>query len=259
MTAEHTAVTATEVQTCTTGPAEGALPAAPLPAAPLVLPPHQNPKRVAIAAMGTSLAQFIQLACGRGGVEEVVDEVWAINATGAVVKHHRLFCMDDLRATIPKEAEEGRLVAQGMLKWLPAHPGPVYTSTAYPEFPGTVEFPLADVLPAIGGLPYLNTTVAFAFAFAMYLKVEEVHLYGCDFTYPDIHVSESGRGCLEFLIGQAAAKGMKIVVPHTTTLLDSNLPEKDRFYGYPHGMYARTVDGKVEVSRTPFPTEEQKA
>lgn len=243
---------------CTTGPTGEANIAAPRPAAPLVLPVHPNPKRVAIAAMGTSLSQFISVACAKGGVEEVVDEVWAINATGAVIKHHRLFAMDDFRITIPKEAEEGRLVARGMLKWMPSHPGPIYTSTAYPEYPGSVEFPLEPVLNAVGGLPYLNTTVAYAFAYAMYLKVEEIHLYGCDFTYPDIHVSESGRGCLEFLMGIAAGRGTKLVVPQNTTLLDSHLAEGQRFYGYPQGMYSRIVDGKSQVSRTPFPAEDQK-
>lgn len=246
----------TTEQPCNQGPTGEASIAAPQPAAPLVLPPTQSPKSVAIAAMGTSLSAFVSLACAKGGVQAVVDEVWAINATGAVIKHHRLFCMDDLRTTIPKEAEEGRLVAQGMLKWLPSHPGPIYTSTPYPEFPGSVEYPLRDVLQAIGGLPYLNTTCAYAIAYAMYLKVEELHLYGCDFTYPDIHISESGRGCAEFLIGAAAARGMKIVVPHTTTLLDSNVKESERFYGYPHGMYSRMADGLVVTSRTPFPTEE---
>lgn len=209
--------------------------------------------------MGTSLSAFTSLACLKGGIEDVAEEVWAINSTGSVIKHHRLFVMDDMRTTLPKESAEGRSVATGLLKWLKKHPGPVYTSTYYPEFPGAVEYPLRDVLEAIGGLPYLNTTVAYAFAYAMYLKVPEVHLYGCDFTYPDLHIGESGRGCLEFLMGRAATQGMKLVVPQTTTLIDSHVADGQRFYGYPHGMYSRVTDGgKVEISRTPFPTEEQK-
>lgn len=206
--------------------------------------------------MGSSLAQFVSLACAKGGVESVVDEVWAINATASVIKHHRAFVMDDLRVNIVEEAKEGRLVAQGILRWLPSHPGPVYTSVAYPEYPALVEYPLADCLQATGGLAYLNTTCAYAVAFAMLLKVEELHLFGCDFTYPDIHASESGRGCVEFLLGRAATQGMKIVIPHTTTLLDSNVAEGKRFYGYAQPIYSRSVGNRIETSRTPFTTEE---
>ncbi len=227
---------AQEPITCTTGPTEeDTRAAAPLPAAPLVLPlPHKPPKHVAIVAMGTSMAAFTQLACGKGGVEEVADEIWTINATAAVVKHHRAFVMDDLRLTIPHEANvEKRLVAQGILKWLPKHPGPVYTSTAYPEYPALVEFPLADALNATGGLVYLNTTVAYAIAYAFLLDVEHLSLYGCDFTYPDLHAAESGRGCVEWLLATWCSRGKKLTLPsspHATTLLDWHLPDDKRLF-----------------------------
>ncbi len=218
--------------------------------APTVLPLQANPKSVAIVAMGGSMGSFTQLACAKGGVEAIADEIWTINATAAVIKHHRAFVMDDLRHTIPREAEEEkRMVAAGILKWLPAHPGPVYTSTAYPEYPALVEFPLRDVLQSVGGFPYLNTTVAYAIAFAIHLKVKELHLYGCDYTYPDVHISESGRGCAEFLLGIAANRGMQLHLPETTTLLDFNVPLDRRFYGYHGPLLSDVVDGQVVLTR----------
>ena len=204
--------------------------------------------------MGGSAAAFLHSACSVGGIANMADEVWAINATGAVLQHDRAFCMDDLRDTIPREAKEGKKVAQQMLEWIKKHPGPVYSSTAYPEYPSVVEFPIRDVLANIGGISYLNTTVAHAIAFAMYLGVQELGLYGCDYSYPDIHISESGRGCAEFLLGIAVAKGMTLKLPPTTTLLDQNVPDDFRVYGYPRGLRVRMAGKDVHVQHGPFPT-----
>lgn len=239
---------------CTNGSPEAApIAAPPHPAARFALPGRPLPKHVAIVAMGKSASDFLALACSHGGVHTIADETWAINATAATLKHDRAFVMDDLRHTIPREAAEGAKVAQGILHWLPSHPGPVYTSTAYPEYPALVEYPLADALQAIGGLPYLNTSVAHAVAFAMLLGVAELSLYGCDFTYPDLHAAESGRGCVEYLLGIACYKGMHLHVPATTTLLDANVPDGKRIYGYHDPVWVDLVDGRVKVTHGPKP------
>ena len=149
---------------------------------------------------------------------------------------------------IPREAVEGRRVAKEILRWLPKHSGPVYTSRAYADWPALVEFPLRDVLQSIGGLEYLNTSVAYAVAFAMYLGVRELALYGCDFTYPDLHAAESGRGCVEYLLGLACARGMTLHLPSTTTLMDANVADGRRLYGYHDPVYVSIADGQVVVS-----------
>lgn len=217
---------------------------------------QQNvPNHVAIIAMGSSCAAYAQLSAARGGWFGVADEIWAINATAGIFKHHRAFVMDDVKHTITREAEEGAKTAQGILKWLPHSKVPVYSSKAYPEWPALVEYPLRDVLQSIGGLDYLNTSVAHAVAFAIHLGVKEISLYGCDFTYPDLHASESGRGCVEYWLGVATSKGIRIGLPGTTTLMDAQVPDGKRIYGYHEPVYARVVDGQVEVSHgTPFPT-----
>jgi hypothetical protein len=214
-----------------------------------------SPKHVALVAMGTSSGDFVKLANASGGIHAVADEIWTINATAAVIKHHRAFVMDDIKHTITREAAEGSKVAQGILHWLPKHHGPVYTSKAYPEWPALVEFPLRDVIQAVGGLPYLNTSVAHAIAFAMLLKVEELSLYGCDFTYPDLHAAESGRGCVEYLLGIACGRGMRLNVPSTTTLLDANVPDDRRIYGYHDPVHVEVIDGQVRVTHGERPAE----
>ena len=60
----------------------------------------------------------------------------------------------------------------GLANWLRTHPGPIYTSRAYPEFPGAVEFPLAEVMTKTGH-GYFNSTVAYALAYALDLKITQ--------------------------------------------------------------------------------------
>jgi hypothetical protein len=107
----------------------------------------------------------------------------------------------------------------------------VKNTPALYDNPGAIEFPLQDVINSIGA-QYFNSTVAYAVAYAMHLGVKKISLYGADFSYPDGHKAESGRGCVEFLLGMAAARGVYIEVAADSTLLDSNVAEDQRFYGY---------------------------
>jgi hypothetical protein len=45
-------------------------------------------------------------------------------------------------------------------------------------------------------------------------------------------MAEAGRACAEFWISAGIARGMKIEVAHDSTLLDTNVPEEERLYGY---------------------------
>jgi hypothetical protein len=71
-------------------------------------------------------------------------------------------------------------------------------------------------------------------AYALYLKVADLHLFGCDFSYPDperIHSSESGRACVEYLLGMAMLRGMTVHIAEDSTLMDADRLDR-RFYGY---------------------------
>jgi hypothetical protein len=107
-----------------------------------------------------------------------------------------------------------------MLKWMRTHPGPIYTPRLHPDYPGLVEFPLEDVINNVGHA-YFNSTAAYAAAFAIYLGVKRISLFGCDYTYPNAHHAEKGRACLEFLLGIASARGIEIGVSDRSSLLDT--------------------------------------
>jgi hypothetical protein len=201
--------------------------------------------------MGRSSKTYVSAAAAHGDRLHNVDEVWAINAMGSVIQHDRLFVMDDLKEiTGPAALKKPGRCADGMMRWLHAHPGPVYTSRAYPdEYPGTVEYPLQDVIRAVGNV-YFNNSVAYAVGYAIATGVKELGLYGCDFSYPAAttsnHAVESGRACVEMLLGMAMVRGIAISIAAESTLFDSDSPR--RFYGYVRQPTIEMQDGKWTIT-----------
>jgi hypothetical protein len=44
------------------------------------------------------------------------------------------------------------------------------------------------------GIAYFNNTAAYAVAYAVHIGVKKITLFGCDYTYPNAHDAEKGRG-----------------------------------------------------------------
>ena len=199
------------------------------------------PKSVAIVAMGRSQLDYSSACTCIGGYRAVADEIWAINKMGGVIFHDVLWRMDDLMHNRERMYPE-------YLRWLKTHPF-VVTSTTYPEFPGSVEYPLEDVLRNIG-IPYFNSTPAYALAYAIYLGIEKIHLYGCDFTYPNQPMAEAGRGCFEMLMGIAFARNIVLLMGPNTSLLDTCIPIEERFYGYNGSVKTAVIDNKWKIIKS---------
>lgn len=213
------------------------------------------PHHVTILGLGPSLEQYVDITKRLGGKHVYCDEVWGINALGGVLLCDRIFHMDDVRVQEVRAAAQPESNIARMLQWLRVHPGPIITSREHPDYPGLVAFPLQDVLNSLGQA-YFNSTAAYAVAYAIHIGVKHISLFGCDYTYPNAHDAEKGRGCLEFWLGIASSRGIKLSLPKTSTLLDGIYPLQDRFYGY--DTLAVTLrpqeDGKVEVDLQPLDT-----
>jgi len=189
------------------------------------------PQHVVILGLGPSLETYVDLAKRLGGRRRFADETWGINALGDVVSCDRVFHMDDVRIQEIRAAARPKSNIAVMLEWMREHPGPIYTSRAKEGYPGLVEFPLADVINSTGHA-YFNSTAAYAVAFAIHLGVKKISLFGCDFTYASSHDAEKGRGCVEFWLGMAAARGIDIGISDRSSLMDMCEPEEHRLYGY---------------------------
>jgi len=188
-------------------------------------------KHICILGLGPSLDQYLEITKRLGGRSRFCDETWAINALGDVFACDLVFHMDDVRIQEIRAAAAPASNIAAMLKWLKTSPVPVVTSRKHPDYPALVEYPLQDVLNHLGH-DYFNNTAAYAVAFAIHFGAAKISLFGMDYTYPNAHDAERGRACVEFWLGQAHARGIKLNLPATTTLMDSMYPRASRLYGY---------------------------
>ena len=189
------------------------------------------PGHVAILGLGPSLDCYTDAVKRMGGRRAFCDEVWAINALGDIFECDRVFHMDDVRIQEIRAAARPQSNVAVMLQWLRRHPGPIYTSRAHPGYPGLVEFPLEEVINSCG-IAYINNTAACAVAYAVHIGVKKISMFGCDYTYANMHDAEKGRACTEFHLGIAKARGIAIGIPDRTSLLDAVERAQDRLYGY---------------------------
>lgn len=190
------------------------------------------PDHVAILGMGPSLDQYTGLCKRAGGRTAYCNETWGINAVADVLTCDRVFHMDDVRIQEIRAAAKPQSNIAAMLEWLKRHPGPVYTSRSHPDYPGLVDYPLEAVLNALPPFGYFNSTAAYAVAFAIYLGVKKISLFGFDFTYQNAHHAEKGRACVEFWLGVAVAKGITVSMGNASSLMDACEPIAKRLYGY---------------------------
>lgn len=212
------------------------------------------PKHVAILGLGPSLEMYVDHVKRLGGRSNFCDEVWGINAVADVILCDRVFHMDDCAIQEIRAAARPQSNIAAMLPWLRRHPGPVYTSIVRQGYPGHVAFPIEAVVNGLGHA-YFNSTAAYAVAFAVWLGVEKLSLFGMDFTYPNSHDAEKGRACVEFWLGMAAARGVKFCLPARTSLMDTiDGPEEVLCYGYDavNVKFDQSTDGgAMTITMTP--------
>jgi len=108
---------------------------------------------------------------------------------------------------------------------------PIFSCCLDERCPDVIEYPLQEVIKKTG-FAYLNNTVAYAIAYAVAINVSELHLYGIDFTHKNVNFAEAGRACCEFWLAIAVTKKIKLKIAHSSSLLDTNVPDDEKLYGY---------------------------
>ena len=183
-------------------------------------------KRVAIIGLGISQVDF---AIGAQNGREW-DEVWCINAAAGTYPCDRLFMLDPASRFF--DSDDAGRQTNAMTKILGQTKYPVYTCEADPRVPKAVVYPIEEVANACK-CAYLNNTVAYSLAFAMWNKVAAVDLYGIDFSYKEnMHLAEAGRACVEFWIAKLMESDITVGISNRSTILDCNVPAPERLYGF---------------------------
>lgn len=203
-------------------------------------------KNIAIVALGNSCAEYMMAKIR----SEKFDETWAINSMSSVIYHDKVFMMDPPSRFLdtPNAGKQTDIMSERLKAKLNI---PIFSCTTDDRCPDVVEYPLQEVLQKTG-YAYLNNTVAYAIAYAVAQKVGSLHLYGIDFTHNNVAFAEAGRGCCEFWLAIATTKGIKINIAHNSSLLDMNVPEDQKLYGY-HRLedpfVSTTTQGNMLITR----------
>lgn len=202
-------------------------------------------RSLAIVAMGNSHRDYTYHNFDKEIDTNVADDIWVINSAAFTFKHDLVVMMDDMQslAENPKRAPYVKRIMREIKT-------PILSSRWYPEIPNIIEFPLADVINKFQ-FRYLNNSVAYGLAYALYLGYKSIILYGCDYMYDHKPgVFEKGRGCVEFWIAVGTFMcNAKVYVAQSSTLMDSNCM---RFYGYreqPKMESQKLPDGRVLVKQ----------
>lgn len=205
-------------------------------------------KTIAVVALGGSFADFV---LARMNSQEF-DEIWGINCIGGIFHVDRTFMMDPATRFLDdiKAGTQTGIAKEFLLKT--PNKGPIYSCCLDERVPEIVEYPLEDVIKATT-FSYFNNTVAYAVAFAVAHQVGKIHMYGVDFSYKqNLHFAEAGRSCVEFWCAMALCKGIAIQVAPRSGLLDTDVPEDEKIYGYHRlddPLVQRVVDGNLIIAK----------
>lgn len=194
-----------------------------------------RPKSVAIVCLGPSMPSYIRTVQQSAGMKRF-DETWACNRAFSGVAHDKLFCMDDLRWL---DTKRDKVYASALKE----HDKPIITSTAYPEFPQACPYPLGPVMEFLDDDLFAVNTVSYMVAYAIYIGVQEIALYGADFVYGNGNIAESGGMAVAYLLGRCKEYGIVHTLPGDTTMIYANKVQQR-----PDGSIGRELYGYHRVA-----------
>ena len=187
---------------------------------------HLEGKTVAIIGLGVSQVDF---AIGLENSREW-DEIWCINSAGLVYPADRIFALDPASRFF--DSDDAGKQTNAMIKLMSESDVPIYTCEEDPRIKNPVRYPVEEVCNATK-CAYMNNTVAFAIAYALYNKVARIDLFGIDFSYKEnMHFAEAGRACVEFWISKCMSEDIVVGISGRSTVLDSNVPATEKLYGF---------------------------
>lgn len=138
-------------------------------------------------------------------------EVWGLNELYLhIPRFDRWFQMHGWQE-LENNLRDGR-----HLEWLQKCDKPIYMQKHHKNIPMSIAYPLKEMVAEFG--EYFTHTVAYMLALAIYEEFKEIHLYGIEMSPP--HYIRQ-RPNVEYLIGIARGRGIKVHIPEESTFLRS--------------------------------------
>lgn len=149
-------------------------------------------------------------------------EYWGCNNIYKVRDVDKLFIMRDTYITQFNRDED-------LIKNINKKDFPVYTLGKYVEIKNNVLYPMEEVIKEFGTAYFLNT-ISYILALAITQEPKNLVLFGVDmFFSTSTEYMRNEKACLEFWLGIAIGKGIRVQITAESTLLKRR--GRNTFYG----------------------------
>ncbi len=201
-------------------------------------PTGKKPQKVLMLLLGESKADYANMQGTTHDPLPVFDgcEVWTCNAGFRIWRHDVLFVMDDLELEAYRWPQYGEDLMQ--------HNQPIITSRPYPSW-NAQAYPFREIcedLQLHGFDRYFFNTVPFMLAYALWLGVKHVSIFGADYWHPAIgNAREADLANAEWWLGFLRGRGVGISIAPNSTLMGM------RNAGRP--LYGYRFDPRINLDR----------
>jgi hypothetical protein len=220
-------------------------------------PTGKTPRSIHVICSGFTQRDYIAMRTAYDPVVADVDEVWSLNKALRSIKCDLGFVLDDLVGEHNRSRRymaDIRKVSESIPIITTTIDSPVQAlterSSAFHEFPiipirdklgiefaekytgrSGRDFNEADCRVFGNDLLYFRNSVPMILAYALFIGVHTVYLWGADYSHPGSGARlEADQPNAEYWVGFCKAHGMQIVLPGGTTLLSTD--KGTDLYGY---------------------------
>ena len=114
--------------------------------------------------------------------------------------------------------------------------------------PHAVQYPLERVLDITHGRRYFTSTFSYEMALAIAEGFTEIGLYGVDLAHGTLRERLVEAPCIEYWVGIAEGRGIKVTVPEASTLC-----RQPYLYGYHYDDEVRAVNAQCDEAAMSLP------
>jgi len=198
-------------------------------------PTGKRPGSVVVVGLGPTKADLLDTTSALNPDKTLMDadEWWGVNAAvnhlGGRVAYDLVFIMDYLDGEAHRCPEYADRIGEHIRRWGTR----IITSQAgqFADNPNVYEFPFHWLYKRLGCTePYFRNSLPYMIAYAVAIGVQEISLWGVDYSWNGGTVREDDKANCEYWVGFARARGVTVNIPRTSTLCKAN--EGFHFYGY---------------------------
>lgn len=191
----------------------------------------KTPKVVSLICLGDSSQKYLHASMEHNISDFVVnvDEVWTLNRGIGAIRHDLAFVMDHIEGEACKYPRYGEMLLN--------HDKPIITSDTNESWPGHIyRYPWGEIQAWLtehikcAHQDWWHNSVAFILAYAAFIGVKDLRVFGADYANHSSGVVEDGHPNVAYWAGVLERAGMAVRPVSGSSFLGAN--QRGWIYGY---------------------------